>query len=60
MNYPSEQSKTYAGIEPAYVLCAFCLLLGGSTIVQLPLAKYKILDDFSPSKYTYPRYYVLR
>ena len=28
---------------------AFCLLLGGSTIVQLPLAKYKIYLTFSKS-----------
>ena len=28
---------------------AFCLLLGGSTIVQLPLAKYEIYLTFSKS-----------
>jgi len=28
---------------------AFCLLLGGSTIAQLPLAKYKIYLTFSKS-----------
>ena len=28
---------------------AFCLLLGGSTLVQLPLAKYKIYLTFSKS-----------
>ena len=31
------------------VFGAFCLLLGGSTIVQLPLTKYKIYLTFSKS-----------
>ena len=31
------------------VFGTFCLLLGGSTIVQLPLAKYKIYLTFSKS-----------
>jgi len=34
---------------PWFFFGAFCLLLGGGTIVQLPLAKYKIYLTFSKS-----------
>ena len=41
--------KKRLGHRVQAVFGAFCLLLGGSTIVQLPLAKYKIYLTFSKS-----------
>ena len=41
--------KKSSDIESKLFFGAFCLLLGGSTIVQLPLAKYKIYLTFSKS-----------
>ena len=41
--------KKRLGHRVQAVFGAFCLLLGGSTIVQLPLAKYEIYLTFSKS-----------
>ena len=41
--------KKRLGHRVQAVFGAFCLLLGGSTLVQLPLAKYKIYLTFSKS-----------
>jgi len=41
--------KKSLDIESKLFFGAFCLLLGGGTIVQLPLAKYKIYLTFSKS-----------
>ena len=45
--------KKQLGHRVQAVFGAFCLLLGGSTIVQLPLAKYKIYLTFSKSTSVY-------
>ena len=45
----SEGFERRQGHRVLAVFGAFCLLLGGSTIVQLPLAKYEIYLTFSKS-----------
>jgi hypothetical protein len=45
----SEGLEKRQGHRALAVFCAFRLLLGGSTNVQLPLAKYEIYLTFSKS-----------
>ena len=41
------QFEKWLELDVQAIFGTFCLLLGGSTIVQLPLAKYKIYLTFS-------------